>query len=275
MKNVLKGLVINMVFVLAVLPDVGLGITVEAFKGMLDHGDEVTIIDIRPRVSYTEGHIPGAINIPAGIIARKLLPPIGRVIVCGDGIRTDLTLKSVEDLNAKAGIQADVLEGGFAAWEALSLPSTQRRGVKRERFRYITYQELNKASANNRDIVLVDIRSSGEAEKHTASELPALSVEGLSDLSEKFPGVEIVTLDRRDLGSDSKAGDISIAALTGIKASRHNRVYVLIDRGDGKAEKVARRLHAAGIKQVVILVGGESILQRDGQPGFKTEVTGN
>ena len=270
MKNVLKGLVINMVFVLAVLPDVGLGITVEAFKGMLDHGDEVTIIDIRPRVSYTEGHIPGAINIPAGIIARKLLPPIGRVIVCGDGIDKGEALEAVRTLNEKAGIQADLLEGGFAAWEALNLPSTKRRGVKRERFRYITYQELKKASANNRDIVLVDIRSSGEVERHTASELPALSVEGLSDLSEKFPGVEIVTLDRRDLGSDSKAGDISIAALTGIKASRHNRVYVLIDRGDGKAEKVARRLHAAGIKQVVILVGGERILQREGRSGLKT-----
>ena len=256
MKNVLKGLVISIVFILAVLPEVCFGITVEALKEMLDQGDKVTIIDIRSRVFYTECHIPGAINIPAGIIARKPLPPIGRVIACGDGIDKEQTLEAVRTLDEKAGIQADLLEGGFAAWEALNLPSTRRRGVKRERFRYITYQKLKKVSANNRDIVLVDIRGSCEVKKQTSSEMSAISVENLSNLSEKFPGVEIITLDRRNLRSGIKAG--------------HNRVYVLIDRGDGKAEKAARRLHAAGIKQVVILAGGERILQREGRSGLKT-----
>src|SRR4030043_401175 len=85
------------------------------------HGEQVTIIDIRALELYREGHIPGAINMPATIISKKKLPPLGTVVVYGDGIRTDLTNGAAEALNAMSGIEAVMLDGGFSAWESLNL----------------------------------------------------------------------------------------------------------------------------------------------------------
>ena len=95
MKNMLKCFAITIMFTLVVSPQAALGIEAGALKELLDQGEKVTIIDIRSLKLYTENHIRGSINIPAGIIARKPLPPIGRVVVCGDGLRIDITLKAV------------------------------------------------------------------------------------------------------------------------------------------------------------------------------------
>ena len=51
-------------------------------------------------------------------------------------------------------------------------------------------------------------------------------------------------------------------------------LYVLVDNGDGQAEKVVRRLHAAGVKRVAILTGGEQTLSRQGQAGQVIKQTG-
>lgn len=269
MKNILVGSMVGILLALAVMPGVCHGITGEELKVMLGQDEAVTIIDIRDRGLYTEGHIPGAINIPSGIIESKQLPPIGRVIVCGDGIRNDLTLKALDALNSKEGIQAEMLEGGFAAWEALNFPNTGRIGVKRELFRSITYQEFQKASADNSHLVLVDMRRWNGEEDRNESEA------NLSDLSGKFPGLEILTLENRGGDSGGKNGDIPIAAIVGHRGPRHDRIYVLIDSGGGEAERLARRLHAAGITEIAILLGGEEALKREGRPGFQSELGGN
>ena len=274
MKNCMKALVITIIFVLAILPQTVFGIEVDALKEMLDKGEKVTVIDIRSLKLYTENQILGAINIPAGIIARKPLPPIGSVVVCGDGIRKDITMKAVEELNSKAGIQAEPLEGGFAAWQALNSPSTQSTGMKSERFRYITYEELKKAAKSNQNMVLVDLRLPVQNKIKAGRSKSKDSKRNLSNFSEKFPALEVVALDYKNSNSDNGSREISISALSSIKDIGHNKVYVLVDRGNGKSEKVARRLYGAGIKQVVILVGGERILQREGQTSLQTEVTG-
>ena len=83
--------------------------TVISLKNLLDQGASPTIVDIRSGSDYTQGHIPNAINIPAKIIPRKPLPPLGPVIVYGDGIQKGITMKALDALNAKAGIQAEML----------------------------------------------------------------------------------------------------------------------------------------------------------------------
>ncbi len=268
MNIILKTLIVSIFFIPAIFPGVCLGITAGALKGMMDRGEKITIVDIRSLESFREGHIYGAINIPAGIIARKPLPPIGRVIVCGNDLHRDTILKSVDDLTAKTGIQAEMLEGGFAAWEALKLPRTRKRGLKSEHFHYITYQQLKNASAINHDIVLVDLRSSSEEEKQVSSEMTSNSIQELTDLPDKFPGLKVITPSNKD-------GKFSSAVLSGIVQSGNSRIHILIDMGDGKAEKTARRLKAAGRNQVSILTGGERTLQMDGQPVTKILETGN
>ena len=232
--------------------ETGWTITPESFKEMMDQGDKVTIIDVRETGIYSQGHIPGAINIPSSIIAMKRLPSIGDVIVYGDGIRTDLTLAAVDELNTRTGIQAEMLEGGFAAWEALNLSTTHKAGLGRMRVQYLTYRNLKKAAAHNSDIVLVDLRSKTFSDKTSADVYIDSTIASPKD---------------RKRGAAGKQWDIASSILKGKKGSHHRYHYVIIDNGDGEGQEVASRLFAAGIKRVAILTGGEQILRREGQPG--------
>ncbi len=263
MKNLRNSLFISGLFLLIVMPVICFGMTADVLKKTLAKGVRVTIIDVRKSRDYSSGHIPNAINIQARIIGMKRLPPLGRVIVCWDGIDREQALAAVRVLNEKPGIEAEVLEGGFPAWNAQKFSRTGDVGVTREKFQYITYKKLKMTPENNWDVILVDLRS------------PVEKTDKLSNISEHFPGLRIITPDRRHGLRVKKKGDFSIPALAVIKEKGHDGVYVLIDRGNGMAERVARRLHGAGIKNIVILVGGERILQRYGQSGFKTEIKGN
>ena len=246
-------IIIGLVIGLAGTSGTGFAVTARQLQEMLSQGEKVTIIDIRNRALYTEGHIPGAISLLASIIAEKRLPPIGAVVVYGDGIPADLTIEAVDALNAKNGIQAEMLEGGFSAWEAVNLSTTHQSGLGREELRFITYQELEKAAAGNSDMVLVDLRSTpaGNATRE------------LTDLSVKLPGLNTIRLARKS-GSANTEWDIAPVILAG-----RGSLYILIDDGDGEAEKVARRLKAAGVKRLAILIGGERILRSEGRSGLK------
>ena len=242
-------------------------VTPVQLRQMLDQGDKLTIIDVRKPGLYSQGHIQGAINIPASIIAKKRLPPIGTVVVCGDGVRDDIALEAVKALNRKRGIEAEMLQGGFAAWEALNLPTTHKGGLDRKRTRYLSYQDFEKAAAANADIVLVDLRSrTPAAEKSTAAQTqsPPAANRTLTDLSKKFSGHTIIHLNRKTRSPGNK-WDVSSVIQTRAKGSHHRYHYVIIDDGDGEGEKVARRLFAAGVKRVAILTGGERILCREGR----------
>ena len=260
---------IGLVAGILIMLETGWAVTSERLKEMIDQGDKVTIIDVRRTGIYSQGHIPGAINIPSSIIAMKRLPPIGDVIVYGDGIRTDLTVAAVDELNTRTGIRAEMLEGGFAAWEALNLSTTHKTGLGKMRVQYLTYQDLEKAAAHNPDIVLVDLRSKTFSDKRSAdvyTDSTQVSAETFTDLSETFPGRPIIRPDRKR-GSGGKQWDIASSILKGKKGSHHCYHYVIIDNGDGEGEGLAYRLFAAGVKRVAILTGGEQILRREGKAG--------
>lgn len=258
-----------------IVPTGSFALTPQQLHHMLKKKEKVVIIDIRNKWAYLESHIPGAINIPAAVVQSKRLAPMGKVVVYGDGIRTDLTHKAVQDLNSKQGIEAEMLEGGFGAWETLNLPNTHKGGLSKEKPNHISYQELKKAAEANPDIVLVDLR-----EKRGGNKPQGISGRGnvatlerlhgkLTDLSGKFPGVKKVRLSQT---SSMYQGNkkVPLDKLTSGNTESYRKLYVLIDNGDGKARKVSHRLKAAGIKRVVILTGGERSLRREGKPGIKT-----
>ena len=245
---------------LASAPETAIAISPQQLQEMMDRGEPVTIIDIRVLDLYRDGHIPGAISMPVTIISKKQVPPVGTVVVYGDGIRTDLDAEALRALNARPGIQASILEGGFSAWETLNLPTTHKSGFREERLPYLSYQELEKVAEANPDIVLVDLRTVPDQ---------ANTSDTLTDLSTMFPGLNSVRLLRKPQ-SDGKEWDISTVTQRGGKDTYYRWLYILIDNGDGEAEKVARTLKAAGIKRMAILTGGEQILRRGGSPGLET-----
>jgi rhodanese-related sulfurtransferase len=222
------------------------GLTVAGLQEQLAGGGKITVIDIRSPLAYGQEHIPGAINIPASLCPHKNLPPLGQVVVCGDGLGENAVEAAAAALAKKPGLKVEVLEGGFAAWKSSQSMTTRGAGMKRETFNYITYTHLKAAKADA--VVLLDLRK------------PALSSpQGLTDLKAEFPGLRQAR-SREELAR-SGSGAPSLV--------------VLIDNGDGTAEKEARLLKAGGTHNYVILAGGELILSRKGQAGLQRKAPGS
>lgn len=83
----------------------------------------VTVLDVRPPEEFTAGHLPGAMNVPADDLARRLkkLPKTREVIAYCRGPYCLLSVDAVALLRKK-GFKARRLEDGFPEWKAAGLP---------------------------------------------------------------------------------------------------------------------------------------------------------
>jgi len=214
-------------------------VTAAGLQKLLAQGAPITIIDVRTPLAYAADHIPGAINIPADVCPLKNLPPLGQVIVCGEGLVKDEDSAAAAALAAKPGIQVQLLAGGYAAWKSAQGTTTRGAGLKRETFNYISYAQLKNSK---KAMMLYDLRHS-----------PAKGVKALTDLNKEFPGMKQVRSHAEALQN----------------VSNNSSVVVLIDEGNGDAEKEARLLKLGGNHNYVILSGGELILARQGQAGLQ------
>ena len=228
------------------------GITPTDLQAALAANEHITVIDVRPTGFFQKGHIPEAINVPASILSEKKLPRLGRVVVYDGGLGDDLAACAVAALNAKPGISAEALDGGFAGWEAAKGQSTAEPGLSNDGPPQITYKQLKTASSDN--VVLVDLRTPVTV---TAGRAAKSSGPPLTDLQAEFPKARVTQ------------SPFDVPVVRTKSAGSIPPLLVLIDRGDGTAQKMARTLKANGVTRFVILVGGEETLVRKGQPGLQ------
>lgn len=88
---------------------------------------KVMILDVREAEEYAAGHIPGAINIPRGLLEFRidqhpaLYDRNNEIVVnCQGGGHSALAIVSLQDLGYK---HAGNLAGGYSAWAAAGLPT--------------------------------------------------------------------------------------------------------------------------------------------------------
>ena len=98
-------------------------ISVSDAKAMLDKGG-VAFLDCREPKEYKSGHIPGAINIPRGLLEFKIgskLPDKNAPIImyCKSGGRASLATQSVNRLGYK---NVKNMDGGWKAWAKAGYP---------------------------------------------------------------------------------------------------------------------------------------------------------
>ena len=86
----------------------------------------VQIVDVREPEEYDAGHLPGAVNIPRGLLefrvdAHPILCDRGCTIVmqCQSGGRSALAAVTMQELGYKNVVN---LAGGFAAWKTAGMP---------------------------------------------------------------------------------------------------------------------------------------------------------
>ncbi|HEV2391802.1 MAG TPA: rhodanese-like domain-containing protein [Verrucomicrobiae bacterium] len=232
--------------------------TLAQLQQRLAQREKLTIIDVRSPVLYAQGHVPGAINIPASLCSQKKLPPLGAVVVYDSGLGINdsgAAEGAAAQLGKLPGIHAETLAGGYAAWEEAHLLTTKGQGARREALHYITYAQLKTALPG--DVVLVDLRRQPKAASVPGS--PGKAALALTDLSLEFPGCRVMksAAETRNASSSGKAP-----------------LVVFIDSTDGTAESSARLLKAGGTRHYAILAGGEAVLARKGERGLERSGTG-
>ena len=88
---------------------------------------EAVIVDVRDKDEWDEGHIPGAMHLSRGTIELDIeekLPDTDAMIIChcGGGGRGALATESLQKMGYK---NTRNMSGGFKAWKAAGLPTTQ------------------------------------------------------------------------------------------------------------------------------------------------------
>jgi rhodanese-related sulfurtransferase/DNA-binding transcriptional ArsR family regulator len=83
----------------------------------------VTVLDVRPQEEYAAGHLPGALNIPVGELAKRMrnLPKGREVVAYCRGPFCLMSFDAVQMLRAR-GIKARRLADGLPEWRAAGLP---------------------------------------------------------------------------------------------------------------------------------------------------------
>ena len=97
---------------------------VEEVQAMLDRPD-VTIVDARSSHEYAQGHLPGAMSLPAESAEEMLgvqtlpIPPNDTIVTYCDGSACERSESLGLLLRAQVGCEkVFVLEGGFGSWVA-------------------------------------------------------------------------------------------------------------------------------------------------------------
>lgn len=88
-------------------------ITVDELAAALEQG--ATVVDVRERSEYVDGHVPGAVLIPMGQLPSRVaeLDPDSRVyVVCASGNRS----AAMTDLLTRVGFDAYSVAGGTSGW---------------------------------------------------------------------------------------------------------------------------------------------------------------
>lgn len=91
-------------------------------SGIIDRKEPVVVVDVRFPSDFAKAHVPGAINLPKGkwAGAAGLSKDRPNVLYCYDQT-CHLAAEAARELVA-LGYPVVEMEGGFAAWEAKSLP---------------------------------------------------------------------------------------------------------------------------------------------------------
>lgn len=86
---------------------------------------DVVVLDVRPQVEYSAGHIPGAINLPHDQLAARLADlPLGSDIVAYCRGRYCVFAPSAVRLLRAHGYTAHPLDGGVPEWRIAGRPVT-------------------------------------------------------------------------------------------------------------------------------------------------------
>lgn len=121
-------------------------ISAQDLKRRLDAGEDLTVVDVREREEFIQGHLPDAVFIPRGYLELQIEQnqpdrdqPV--VIYCAGGVRSALAARNLKEMGYTNVIS---LVGGFNGWKNAGLPFKVPTVLTQEqRIRYSRHTLLN------------------------------------------------------------------------------------------------------------------------------------
>ena len=94
-------------------------ISAQDLKKLQQSGDDLIVIDVREREDAAKGAIPGAVNVPRGVLEHDIDQVTTDkdkklVLYCGGGSRSALAAASLKKMGFKNVIS---LAGGYRGWK--------------------------------------------------------------------------------------------------------------------------------------------------------------
>jgi sulfur-carrier protein adenylyltransferase/sulfurtransferase len=90
---------------------------------------EIVLVDVREKIEWNEGHIPGAIHVPRGYLELQIeeaVPDKSKTVVlyCAGGVRSLMAGATLKQMGYENAIS---MSGGFGQWKASGFPFVQPR----------------------------------------------------------------------------------------------------------------------------------------------------
>jgi sulfur-carrier protein adenylyltransferase/sulfurtransferase len=92
-------------------------------------GQNIVLVDVREKIEWNEGHIPGAIHVPRGYLELQIeeaVPDKSKTVVlyCAGGVRSLMAGQTLKQMGYPSAIS---MSGGFGQWKGSGLPFVQPR----------------------------------------------------------------------------------------------------------------------------------------------------
>ena len=120
----------------------------------LSNGAGYTVVDVREKEEYREGHLPGALSVPRGFLDMRIEEAIPDkaaplVLYCAGGTRSLLAGRTLREMGYTNVVS---MSGGFGAWKGAGLPWVADR--------QFTADQLQRYS---RHFILPEVGEAGQA----------------------------------------------------------------------------------------------------------------
>src|SRR5712692_622655 len=94
-------------------------VTVDEVKNRIDRGEPWTLLDVREREEYRDGHLEGALSLPRGFLELRVEEAVADkstplLAYCASGVRSLMAARTLKDMGYGNVVS---LAGGYTAWK--------------------------------------------------------------------------------------------------------------------------------------------------------------
>ena len=94
-------------------------VSVDEVKNQLERGEQWTLLDVREREEYREGHLEGAVPLPRGFLEMRVEEAVSDksapiIAYCAGGVRSLIAARTLREMGYE---NVSSMSGGYTAWK--------------------------------------------------------------------------------------------------------------------------------------------------------------